>query len=173
MDRSMDGDRDWDKGQGEGQGDRERGRGTVIGKGTDGQSDQYRNRRTGKRIGGQQQRQLCVEWGSTTTGWHIYVRYVRVKLQHNGIRGWGIHGLNWGHLWLKWMGHLCPKMVGQLWQNESDRDRNRGTGIYGSTCTYYGCTYSTLLDCTMSLLDFSLFYLPINTLVAPDPGKPG
>ena len=113
----MGGDGDWDKGQGEGQGDRERDRGTVIGKGTNGQSDRYRNRRTGKRIGGQQQRQLCVEWGSTTTGWHIYVRYVRVKLQHNGIQG--IHGLNGGHLCLKVVGHLCLKWVGQLWQSES------------------------------------------------------
>ena len=48
--------------------------------------------------------ELCVEWGSTNTSWHIGVHYVNifthpqsVKLKPNGIWGWGIYGLDgWG-----------------------------------------------------------------------------
>ena len=52
---------------------------------------------------------LCAEWGSINTSWHtdVYVKISTytwsVKLQHNGIWGWG---------------HLCLKWVGQLLQSE-------------------------------------------------------
>ena len=51
---------------------------------------------------------LCVEWGSTNTGWHIvcYDTYMKCEVRTqwdmgiwgiHGLNGWGIHGLNgWG-----------------------------------------------------------------------------
>ena len=47
--------------------------------------------------------ELCVEWGSTNTGWHIDVHYVFVFSAHT-------YKIWMGHSWLLW--------VGQLWQSE-------------------------------------------------------
>ena len=61
---------------------------------------------------------LCVEWGSTNTGWHIDIHHVKnffthmkCEVKHNGDMGMGHLWLIMGGafrvwLWLKWVGQL-------------------------------------------------------------------
>ena len=82
----------------------------------------------------------CVEWGSTNTGWHINVYYVKfpthtsnVKLEHNGIWGWVINGVNgWGIHGLNWWGIHSLNWWGLHGLNGWDIYGLNGWDIYGS-----------------------------------------